>query len=282
MAKKANTAQKNVEVAPQVIQETIVEKPVVKTPVKPTKPSWEIKDRTYILLGNKSPITYTIPARHSGKYPLLWFDEKTGDQKELRYATNQNSVFVEEQKGEATLGHITFYDGTLAVSKEKQNLQKLLSLYHPAKNTKYKEFDAAVIATDELDDLEITIDALNMARKMDIDIAEAVLRVEIGSKVSSMSSKEIRRDLILFAQRNADLFIELANDDNVQLRNVAINATESGLLKLSQDQRTFTWASNGRKVITVPFDENPYSAMAAYFKTDEGIEIYRSIEKKLS
>ena len=117
---------------------------------------------------------------------------------------------------------------------------------------------------------------------MDIDIAEAVLRVEIGSKVSSMSSKEIRRDLILFAQRNADLFIELANDDNVQLRNVAINATESGLLKLSQDQRTFTWASNGRKVITVPFDENPYSAMAAYFKTDEGIEIYRSIEKKLS
>ena len=35
-------------------------------------------------------------------------------------------------------------------------------------------------------------------------------------------------------------------------------------------------------LMTVPFDENPYSAMAAYFKTDEGLEVYRSIEKKLS
>jgi len=97
-----------------------------------------------------------------------------------------------------------------------------------------------------------------------------------------MSSKEIRRDLILFAQRNAELFIDLANDDNVQLRNLAINATEAGIISLSQDQRTFNWASNNRKLINVPFDENPYSAMAAFFKTDEGVEIYKSIEKKLS
>jgi hypothetical protein len=68
----------------------------------------------------------------------------------------------------------------------------------------------------------------------------------------------------------------------VQLRNVAINATELGLLSLSQDQRTFSWNKTGRKIMNVPFDENPYSAMAAFFKTDEGIEIYKSIEKKLS
>ena len=158
----------------------------------------------------------------------------------------------------------------------------MLSLYHPTKNVKYKEFDPVEIAHDELDDLVITIEALNMAREMDIDIAEAVLRVEIGSRVSEMSSKEIRRDLILFAQRNAELFIDLANDDNVQLRNLAINATEAGIISLSQDQRTFNWASNNRKLINVPFDENPYSAMAAFFKTDEGVEIYKSIEKKLS
>jgi hypothetical protein len=277
MAKKANTAVKDVEVATQTI-----EKPITKNTQQPKKPSWEIKDRTYTLLGHHSPITYTIPARHSAKYPLLWFDEESGEQKELRYATNQNSVFVQDQKGEATLGHIIFHNGTLSVGKQNQNLQKMLSLYHPTKNVKYKEFDPVEIAHDELDDLVITIEALNMAREMDIDIAEAVLRVEIGSRVSEMSSKEIRRDLILFAQRNAELFIDLANDDNVQLRNLAINATEAGIISLSQDQRTFNWASNNRKLINVPFDENPYSAMAAFFKTDEGVEIYKSIEKKLS
>jgi ligand-binding sensor domain-containing protein len=77
------------------------------------------------------------------------------------------------------------------------------------------------------------------------------------------------------------LFIDLANDENVQLRNVAIRAVEAGIVTLSQDQRTFLWTSNNRKLMTVPFDENPYSAMAAFFKTDEGIEVFKSIEKKL-
>ena len=116
---------------------------------------------------------------------------------------------------------------------------------------------------------------------MDIDQIEAIMRVEVGSKVSQMSSKELKRDLLLFAKNNPSLFVELANDENVQLRNVAIVATENGVINLSQDQRTFIWGSNGRKLMNVPFDENPYSAMAAWFKTDEGVEVYKSIEKKL-
>ena len=117
---------------------------------------------------------------------------------------------------------------------------------------------------------------------MDIDQAEAILRVEIGSEVSNMSSKELKEILLLFARRNPALFIDLANDENVHLRNLAIRALKHGIIKLSQDQRTFTWGSNGRKLMTVPFDENPYSAIAAYFKTDEGVEVFRSIEKNLN
>ena len=63
--------------------------------------------------------------------------KKQESKRELRYATNQNSPFVEEQKGEVTLGHIIFEDGVLAVPKQKQNLQKLLSLYHPKKGIIY-------------------------------------------------------------------------------------------------------------------------------------------------
>jgi hypothetical protein len=242
--------------------------------------NWEVKDRTYILNGSHSPLTYTISSRHSRRFPLLWFDEETKDQKELRYATNQNSPFVEEQKGEATLGHIMFRNGVLTVSKEKQNLQKLLSIYHPMLNKKYREFDAAVVAVNELDTLELQVEAMTAAMAMDVDQAEAVLRVELGSKVSKMTSKEIKRDLLLYARNNPELFLDLANDENIQLRNFAIKACEANIIKLSQDQRDFKWASNGKKLMTVPFDENPYSAMAAFFKTDEGIEIYQSIEKK--
>lgn len=274
-AKKAPA--KTVEVAPQ--QEVVAK---VATPKKqePVKPTWEIKDRMYIVVG-QAPLTLTISSKHTSRHPLLWFDKEKGIQREIRYATNQNSPLIDEQKGEATLGHIMFKDGALYVKKEKQNLQKLLSLYHPLLGNKYYEHNPVAIAEDELEGLEIEVDAMIAARTMEVDQAEAILRVEIGSKVSSMTSKELKRDLMLFAKRNPHLFMELANDDNVHLRNIAIKASEMGIIKLSQDQRTFTWGSNGRKLMTVPFDENPYSAMAAYFKTDEGVEVFRSVEKNL-
>ena len=248
---------------------------------KPVEITWEVKDRIYYLKGDETPLTLTIPSKHTKKHALLYFDEDLKKQKEIRYATNQDSCFVDEQKGEATIGHITFENGDLRVSKEKQNLQKLLSLYHPLRNKLYAEFDAIEVAEDELDILELQVEALNAAMAIEVDQAEAILRVEIGSKVSEMSSKEIRRDLLLFARNNPSLFIELANDENVQLRNLAIRAVELGIMTLSQDQRTFNWASNNKKLMTIPFDENPYSAMAAFFKTDEGIEVFKSIEKKI-
>jgi len=249
-------------------------------PTEPVEPEWEIKDRLYYLTGRDTPLTLTIPGKHTRKHALLYFDEKTRKQKEIRYATNHDSPFKEEQEGEATMGHIMFRNGDLRVPKEKQNLQKLLSLYHPLRNRLYQEYDPVEEAYDDLEMLDLQTDAAVFAREMDIDDAEAILRVEMGTAVNQLSSKEIKRDLRLFANRNPKLFLDLAQDDNVGLRNTAIKATEANIISLSQDQRTFSWASTGRKLMSVPFDENPYSAMAAYFKTDEGMEVFRSIEKK--
>jgi hypothetical protein len=117
---------------------------------------------------------------------------------------------------------------------------------------------------------------------MDIETAEAIMRVEVGSDVNKMSSKELKRDLLLFARKNPALFLELATDENVTLRNFGIKAVENGIIELSNDQRHFEWASTGRKLMTVPFDEHPYTALAHWFKTDEGMEIYANIEKRLN
>jgi len=253
-----------------------------KTKEPKVKNTWEIKDRTYFLTGDRQPLTYTIKSRHTEKYPLLWFDNEKNEQRALRYATNQNSPFIDEQKGEVTLQHIMFKDGTLIVPKEKQALQKLLSLYHPDLNGRYAELKPQAMAQDELVDLQLELLALNAAKEMGVEQTEAILRVELGSGVSELSSKELKRDLMLFAKRNPQLFIELAKDDNVMLRNFGINAVEAGIISLSQDQRTFTYGSNKRKLFTIPFDENPYSALAAWFKTDEGVEVYKTIEKKIS
>ena len=245
------------------------------------KNKWELKDRNYYLLNNKSPLTYTLRSKHTGRFPLMHFDEEKGYQRELRYASNQKSVFTDEQQGMSTLEHVVFKDGTLHVPKEKQNLQKLLSLYHPDRNKKFAELDRVQDAEDDIDIIEAEFEAISLAREIDIEHCEAILRVEQGSKVSKMSSKEIKRDLLIFAKRNPLLFLELANDDNVELRNFAIKAVEARVIKLSADQRSFSWASNGKKLMTVPFEENPYSAFAVWLKTDDGVEVYKSIDKKL-
>ena len=253
-----------------------------KTKEVPTiEQGWEIKDRVYYLSTNEKPLVYTVAGRHSRKRPLMWFDERTGESRELRYATNQNSCFVDEQKGQVTLGRIVFRNGSLSVPKSRQNLQKLLSLYHPLKGMYFDEYDAVSEASDDTEYLNLEVDALVAARELSVDEAEAVLRVEYGSKVSQMSSKEIKRDILLFARRNPGLFLNLMQDDNVHLRNFGVKAVDAGIIKLASDNRSFVWASNGRKLMTVPFEEHPYSALAAWFKTDEGLEVVKGIEKRL-
>jgi len=275
MAKKAKTKDSYQGDPGDEHVETVV---TVKETPKPKEKidKWEIKDRVYTLKSDKKPLSKTIKSAN-----IYWFDEELGYERELKYCENQRTSFVDEMKGDQRLSHIIFRNGVLVVPKEKTILQKLLSKYHPMRDVLYYELKPQLVAESEIDILEMEIEALNSAMNIDIDMAEAIMRVEIGSKVSDMSSKELKRDLLLYAKKNPALFLELVNDENVVLRNFGIRATEMGLLKLSSDQRTFSWGSNDRKLMNVPFDEHPYSALAAWFKTDEGMEIYANIEKQL-
>ena len=278
MAKKKETKidmEETPEVTETKVEETVVEKPVKKE--KPKKDEWEIKPRTYLLMRNKKPLSKMIKSAN-----VYYFDEEKGYERELKYCENQRTCFVDEMQGDQRLSHIIFRSGALHVPREKQVLQKLLSIYHPYKDKVYYELKPQIIAENQLEDIELEIAALNAAQNLDIDMAEAVMRVEMGSRVSSVSSKELKRDLLIFAKRNPMLFLDIVNDENVQLRNIGIRATEAGIIKLSQDQRYFMWGSNDRKIMTVPFDEHPYSALAAWFRTDEGMEIFSNIEKRLA
>jgi hypothetical protein len=271
--KKAVKAKKAVE--PVIENEPVVEKTIVQEPAKKDN-SWVIKDRVYALKEGLAPLSYTIKSSN-----IYYFDEEKGYERELKYTNNQKTPFVDEFVGDAKLEHVTFEDGTLDVPKSKQTLQKLLSLYHPQRNKLFFEFDPEANAEDELDIMELEVEALNAAMSMEIDQVEAIVRTEVGNKASQMSSKELKRDLINIAKKSPKLFLELANDENINIRNMGIRAVEAGIIKLSPDQRTFTWGSTNRQLATVPYEENPYSALTAFFKTDEGIEVYKAIEKRL-
>ena len=238
--------------------------------------NWELKDRTYVLNDGFAPLTYHIKTKG-----FLWFDEEQGINRVIRYATNQNSLFVDEQDGHARLGHVVFSDGVLHVKKSQPLLQQLLELYHPKKH-KWTLIDHEASARDEVEQLELEMEALKLVQELDIEHLEAIMRTELGSSVAKMSSKELKRDAYRFAKHNPELFMEVANDEDIKLRNLANRSVEAGILKLGDDGTTFKFATNGKKVMTVPFDQHPYAALAQYFKTDEGVDLMKSIIKKLS
>ena len=240
---------------------------------------WEVKDRIYKLT-NASPLTWTIQTKHTRKKPLLWFDEEKGVNKEIRYATNQNSLFVDEQDGYVTMGHVFFEDGALHVPKSQLQLQKLLSLYHPGADSQWKEMKPEAANISAVEVAEKTLDALNLVTELEEDNLIAILRTEHGSAVTSWSPSQVKRMGFAFANSNPKLFIELSKDEEIQLRNIAIQAVEAGIVKLTNNNTTFITKS-GKKLFTVPFDENPFQAFARWFKTDEGVDAYKSIEKKL-
>ena len=80
MAKK----NKETKVEEPVVEETVVmEEPKVKTPkikVEPKKPKWEVKDRMYLLKGDKKPLSRTIKSTD-----IFYFDEEKGYERELKY-----------------------------------------------------------------------------------------------------------------------------------------------------------------------------------------------------
>ena len=239
--------------------------------------NWELKDRSYVLSGGMSPLTYKI--RSVG---MLWFDEDKKINRELRYAPNQKSLFVDEQDNRVQIEHVIFENGALYVPRTNVVLQQLLSNYHPEAGKVWEEIDEMQEAVDDIDQIELELEALKLVQELEIEHLEAILRTELGSEVTTMSSKEIKRDCYLFAKNNPGLFTEIANDEDIKLRNLANRSVENGIVNLADDNTTFKWAKTGKKILTVPFDEHPYTAFARFLKTDDGINVMKAIEKKLA
>lgn len=256
-------------------------RPAKKEEVSSQK-EFEFKDRVYLLKGNSTPISFMLRSKHSPNKPLLYFDREFKMNRALRWSDNQTSPFIDEQDGYAVATPIIFENGTLYVKKEQVELQKFLSIYHPDNNNAYYEFDAEEKAAEEYDELTMKLDAQNTVREMPIEDLEAIARVLLKGKVELMTSSELRRDMLIFASKNPQEFTSLVNDDSIKFRNIAIRAVQMDIINVSSDGRTVNWSGkNGGRIITVPFGENAYSALAAFFLTDEGMDVLSDISNKL-
>lgn len=238
-------------------------------------------DKSYKLTRDKAPLSFTIPSRNTKRSALLFFDESTGQNRSLRYARNQKSIFEEEQDGNVILEPIIFEDGFLQVPKTNQILQEFLA-YHPGNGNIFVEVDKERDAALDVDVMDLVLEAMMAAKNLDIEMLETIARVVIGARVEKMTSAELKRDVRMFAQRYPKDFLESINDPLLSLQNKCAKFFAESLLILKNKKDVYyNLKGNKKKLLTVPYGEDPLFILASFLQSDEGIEVLRILEDKL-
>lgn len=239
-------------------------------------------DKIYKLKGEAAPLSYTLPSRNTRRYPLLYFDEENNVNRPLRYAINQKSPFEDEQDGNAIVEPVIFENGFLSVPKNNPVLQQFLH-YHPLNGRAFVEVDNEKDAATEVERLTSEVDALIEARQLSIDQLEVVSRVLFNKDPNRFTTAELKRDVLIYAKRDPRGFLNLLNDPMLKLQSNVHVFFEQKLLTFRNGHKEvwFNTGSNKRKMLTVPFGEDPYFCVAEYLKTDEGITVLKMLENNL-
>jgi hypothetical protein len=238
--------------------------------------------KSYRLTKDVAPLSFMLPTQNSRRFTLMHFDEDTGTNRELRYARNQKSPFVDEQDGNAILEPVIFEDGLLHVPKENQVLQQFLH-YHPLNGVKFQEINKAKDATEEVDHLLVQADALIEAKSLSIEQLENVCRVLFNMDTSKTSTAEMKRDVLVFAKNNPSDFLDVITDPELQLVGTVQRFFDQGLLTFRKSNKEvwFNLSSNKTKLLNVPFGEEGIDLVVSYMKSDDGIEILKHLESLL-
>ncbi len=228
-------------------------------------------------IGN--PLSYTLASRNHPRFPLMWFDEKKNQNRALRYAVNQKSPFEDEQDGNAIVEPIVFEDGFLSVPRTNPVLQEFLH-YHPLNGIIFTEVDDEKEATQEVSELELEIEALVEAKKLSVDEMEMLTRVMFGKDPSTISTAELKRDILVFAKNDPKGFLSVLNDPELKFQDRVRLFFENKLLALRNNDKEvwFNTPTNKKKMLSVPFGEDPYDMVAHFLQSDEGIDSLKMLE----
>jgi hypothetical protein len=239
-------------------------------------------DKVYKLTRNAAPLSFMLATRHTRRFPLLWFDPEKEINRELRYARNQKSPFVDEQDKNAIIEPIVFEDGFLRVPKNNQILQKFLDV-HPHNGVKFKELDKSKDAQEIVEIMNIELDAMIEARSLSIAQLETLTRVLFSKDPSRISTDEMKRDILVYAKREPQEFMSIVNDPVLKLQATVHKFFEEGLIKYRNKNKEvwFNTKTNKTRLCTIPFGEDPIYIVSSYFQSDDGIEALKHLEQLL-
>ena len=226
------------------------------------------KSKVYRLAQDSTPLSYMLQVKDKRSSSLLYFDEEKNEQRALRYAPNQKSIFLDEQDDNARLGLIIFKDGTLVVGGS------FFEVNHEEENNRV------------IESMDFEFEAQTIAREMSVNDMVTLIRKINPSMVDKMDTSEIKRDTKVFARNDPHRFMSLvevsSGDDSVM--NTIAEAVDDKIIQLRSAKGEVYWMLEDKKnrLFKAPIGEDLEVAFVTYLMSNEGLEDYNEIKENLS
>jgi hypothetical protein len=78
--------------------------------------------------------------------------------------------------------------------------------------------------------------------------------------------------------------MEAVNDPSIKVTSYAARALSDGYLSFRNNKKEiyYNLKDNKKKLLTVPFGEDPVYLLSSYLQSDEGVDLYKFLENKFS
>lgn len=208
------------------------------------------------------------------------FDKEHNRVRQIRYAPNEPSIYVEEQSEHAQREHIVFRDKMLFVPVEKPNLLEFL-MKHPDNRVNggslFEMIDKSRSAEEELEREFTQFEAISMVR--DKDISELLPVAMFLGISTNRKSAEIRRDLLMDAKKNPTRFVELFDNPQVKCKSAVLQAVDFQILNKKADG--MYWFDTNRLIVTAAAGLDPVDVMTRFCLTEKGAPVYDRLIEEL-
>lgn len=208
------------------------------------------------------------------------FDKEHNRVRQIRYAPNEPSIYVEEQSEHAQREHIVFRDKMLFVPVEKPNLLEFL-MKHPDNRVNggslFEMIDKSRSAEEELEREFTQFEAIGMVR--DKDISELLPVAMFLGISTNRKSAEIRRDLLMDAKKNPTRFVELFDNPQVKCKSAVLQAVDFQILNKKADG--MYWFDTNRLIVTAAAGLDPVDVMTRFCLTEKGAPVYDRLIEEL-
>jgi hypothetical protein len=241
----------------------------------------ELKERKFKLVKGM-PVSYTLSQKartdfQNGKeVPVwyTWFDPEKKKPREIRYARNHVTPFVDEQVGDVSREEIIFVGGRLTVTEDNPGLSAYL-LIHPRYGKDFVEVDDKKTAIEELKSYDTIFNAESKVRSMGITELANLARVILKKDITLMSSDEIRHDMIVYAKSKPQEILNSIEDPDLKFKSQVKSFLENKWIKFSQNKGQLWLNKPEKRLLTIiPSGKVPENYLNEYFMSDKGREVY--------